>query len=264
MHPIILELGPIMIQSMWLMAAIGIIVGGIAFIKLAKLNRLKLNFILDHSVTLIIAGIVGARLIFIVKNYGYYLYQLDFSNILSLLYIWDKGLSFWGGIAGITGTLIYFCKKEKQPIHRWLDILFISAMVGMIFGNIGTFLEGSISYGKETALPWGVKIEGPLIKYTIPIHPTQIYAAFYTLVLAITGFTVSKKHLLQKDGDIFVFGSLAYAVLRFLEEFLRGDDVIMILGLREGQIISLIAILAICIHLLIRYNKLKLPKLKRK
>lgn len=264
MHPILLEIGPIVVYSMWFMIVLGIIAGGFIFIKLAKEHSLKLNFILDHSIAIIFAGILGARLLFIIKNFGYYFFQINIPSILSFFYIWDRGLSAWGGIFGIAAALIYFCKKEEQPILRWLDILFISIMVGLVFGNIGAFLEGSIGYGKETALPWGVKIEGPTMKYTIPIHPTQLYAAIYTLILSAASIFVFVKKLLEKDGNIFVFGTLTYAVIRFLEEFLRGEDVLTFWGVREGQVVSLIAIIIAGLYLLIRYNKLKFPKLKLK
>jgi phosphatidylglycerol---prolipoprotein diacylglyceryl transferase len=264
MHPILLEIGPIIIYSMWFMTTIGIVVAGISFIKLSKEHRLKLNFILDHSFGIIISGIIGARFLFILKNLGYYFYQIDIYSFLSIFYIWDKGLSAWGGIIGILLAIIYFCKKENRKISRWMDVLFISVMIGMVFGNLGTFLEGSINYGKETALPWGVKIEGPTIKYTIPIHPTQLYAAIYTLFIATLGIFAFIKRFFQRDGDIFVFGTLLYAFLRLLEEFLRGDDVLRIFGIREGQAISGIIIIIIGLHLLIRYNKIKLPKFKFK
>lgn len=262
MHPILFEIGPVVIYSLWFLAMIGIVAGAITFIKLAKENSLKLNFILDNSMAILVTSIILARVVFIVKNAGYYFFEVNFSTILSIFQIWDKGLSAWGGIIGVTLALIYFCRKEDQPIKRWLDVLFISIMVGMVFGNIGTFMEGSEGYGKETDLPWGVKLEGPTIKYTIPVHPTQMYAAIYTLIISIVFIVLFTKKTFEKDGDIFIFGALTYASVKFLEEFLRGDDVLTFIGLREGQILSLLTIIAIGIYLLIRYNKLKFPKIK--
>ncbi|MBU1992397.1 prolipoprotein diacylglyceryl transferase [Patescibacteria group bacterium] len=263
MHPILLEIGSFTLYSMWFMVALGIITGGVTFIKLAKQYSLKLNFILDHSGTILLMGIVCARALFVLKNLGYYFYQFGVENFLSTLFIWDKGLSAWGAILGVTLTIVYYARKEEQAVLRWMDILFISLMAAMVLSNIGAFMEGAINYGKETALPWGVKLEGPTIKYSIPIHPTQLYAALYTLILFLVSLYVFIKKTLPKDGDIFLFGGLAFAVIKFFEEFLRGDDVITLLWLREGQTFSLVAAITFGLSLLVRYNKLKLPKLPK-
>ncbi|NIA02053.1 MAG: hypothetical protein GWP15_01590, partial [Nitrospirae bacterium] len=105
--------------------------------------------------------------------------------------------------------------------------------------------------GKPTPLPWGVNFESAQIKYTIPIHPTQIYAFLYTLAIAITLILISKK----KAGFIGLIGIASFSFVNFLEHFLRGDDTLLLFGIRVPQIIMLLLSITSGIFLYIHYNK---------
>jgi phosphatidylglycerol:prolipoprotein diacylglycerol transferase len=223
------------------------------FTSLAKMKRLQLNFIYTNSINILILGLIGARIFFVIENYYLYFPDLSLNSWLGIFYFWDKGLSFLGGIIGIALSLIFYSRKQKEQTKKWLDILTISTIAGLIIGNIGRFLDGS-SYGRETNLPWGILFESPSIKYAVPIHPTQLYAVLYSLIIAgVLFFFFAKTSF--KAGIISVIGILSFFTMVFLEGFVRGDDVQMLLGLRIEQCLSiLVFIIAAGSYIIYRYN----------
>jgi phosphatidylglycerol:prolipoprotein diacylglycerol transferase len=240
MYPILLQLGPFTIYSLWVLAAVGFLVSLIIMNRLLQKNRPMLTFIAEHSLVIFLGGLITARIVFVFENARIFFGKPNISLFLEIFYIWDKGLSFWGGMIGIALTLAYFCRKEKENIRQWLDILVASTMGGLFFGNIGSFLDGT-SYGTETNLPWGIIIDSS--RFAVPIHPVQIYAAIYTFLLTLLIFNIWNTTVKKKDGNIALIGISGYAIFRFLEEFLRGDESNYFFGLREAQIYCILAVI---------------------
>ncbi len=256
MNPVLFETKYFAINTLWLFITTGVIAGTYALIILAERNSLKLQFLSENSLKLILWTLIGARVFAVIGNYQAYFYEFSIRAIMNIFYIWDKGLNFGGAALAF---LIYFyiiCKKNEQDFFKWLDVLIPASLIAIAFGNIGTFFDGS-NYGHETSLPWGVNFESPSIKYTVPIHPTQIYAFIYTAIIA-TGLILlnrtEKISKLETTGFIGLLGIIIYNIFRFLEEFLRGDDAIMILGIRLPQIISVLIVISAGIFLYLRYN----------
>jgi len=240
MYPILVQLGPFTIYSLWVCAAIGFLIAFLIIYKLLQKDRTSLSFLADHSLAILFGAILASRIIFVAQNYKLYFAQIDLEHILGILFIWDKGLSFWGGMLGLVLTMAYFCRKEKENIWKWCDLLTIATMGGLVFSNLGTFLDGT-NYGNETDLPWGIVIENS--RFAVAIHPTQIYAMIYTLAITIVLWNLWKTTFGKKEGNITLVGVLSYAGFRFLEEFLRGDESNYLFGLREAQIYCIIALI---------------------
>jgi phosphatidylglycerol:prolipoprotein diacylglycerol transferase len=238
MYQILLQIGPVTIYSLWVFIGLGFFAALIVIDKLIKKTRLKLLFLADHSLAIFFGGLVMSRLFFIVRNFNIFFGEFDLSKLPMIFYVWDKGLSVWGAIAGILLTLWWFCRKKGESFQKWLDVFTVSILAAMVLGNIGAFLDGR-NYGTETGLPWGVIIENSI--YTVPIHPTQIYAAIYCAVLAIVLMQLFNKKIARQEGNITLIAVFSFGILRFLEEFLRGDESFVFLGLREAQIYALLA-----------------------
>lgn len=253
MFPVLIQIGPIVVYSLWLFAGIGFLLGVFIFSLLAQQKRLNMNFIYDKSLSLFIWGLIGARLFFVLRNFPFYFPDYSTQSFLNILYIWDKGLSLFGGLLGIIIALIYFSRKAQEQTKKWFDILTISIIFALAVGHIGTFLDGS-AYGNVTSLPWGMIFDNPSIKYAVPIHPTQIYAFIYSTILAIFLFTYYRR---QKPaaGKTTSIGIISYFSLIFLEGFFRGDDVFIYSGLREEQWFALVVLIITGGYLLRRYNR---------
>lgn len=239
MYPILVQLGPLTIYSLWVCAAIGFLVAFLIVYKLLQKDRPGLNFLANHSLAILFGAILVARIVFVLQNYKIYFAKIDLQHLLEIFFIWDKGLSFWGGLLGLALTLGYFCNKEKENLWKWFDVITVGAMAGLVFGSIGAFLDGS-SYGNETDLPWGIIIENS--RFAVPIHPTQIYAMIYTMAITAVLWNLWNTPFGKKEGNITLTGGMCYAAFRFLEEFLRGDESNYLLGLREAQIYCILAL----------------------
>lgn len=256
MNPILFESQYFTINTFWIFFLVAVIVSTIIFVKTAMRDGLKIQFLSDHIGILILWTILGARIFGLIENYDIYFYQITKETFLSIFYVWDKGMNLWGGILGFFLCLYFLCGKQDQDFWKWLDSIIPALILGIGIGAIGCFFEG-INYGRETSMPWGVNFESPAIKYTVPIHPTQIYAFIYCAILSICLFfapSIKKIKNFSFPGMIGIGGVTAYSLLRFLEEFFRGDDVWTIYDIRIPQISALILTILTGIFLYIRYN----------
>lgn len=238
MFPILFELGPVTIFSKWLFVALGFITGSYLFVWLSKRNRIKLDVLTEHSFSLFFWTLAISRLSFVALNWDLFFYQFHFSSIIKIFEIWDKGFSFWGAVFAWFIGIWYFSKQEGEKFSKLFDVMTPSLLLGMAIGNIGAFLDG-INYGSPTNLPWGISFHSANVKYITPIHPTQLYAALYTLILAWGLNQFLQKTRGKLDGFIFEAGIFGFCILKFFEEFFRGDETFEILGIRLPQILAL-------------------------
>lgn len=239
MAPILFEFGHITVFSLWFFIAIGFVVGSLLFIELAKRSRLKLDILFENSIGLFVWTLLISRLVFIVLHLDRFVYQFQEGHYFSIFKIWDKGFSFWGAmVAWIIGIWYLSVKGGKKPL-RTLDAMMIPLLFGMFFGNIGAFLDG-INYGVPTELPWGISFRSPNVKYITAVHPTQLYAALYTLVLGIGLYLLYKrlgKNEMGLTSELALFG---FSFFKFIEEFFRGDEVLSIGPVRLPQVLALV------------------------
>lgn len=257
MYPELIQTKFFTINTLWIFFAAGLFTATYFFIKLSVSNGLKIQFLSEHSWKFILWSIIGARIFSIIQNFDTYFYEFSSKTLLQVFFIWDKGLSLTGAIIAFIVYLYFISKKHGQDFWKWIDVLIPSIILGLSIGFIGTFFEGT-NYGKPTSLPWGVNFESPQIKFTVPIHPTQIYAFLYSLTIAITLILTSKTERIiniNKSGFTGIIGIFLFSLFNFLEQFVRGDDTYTIIGIRIPQIIALIATISSGIFLYYRYNK---------
>jgi phosphatidylglycerol---prolipoprotein diacylglyceryl transferase len=240
MFPTLFEIGPFTVQSLWTTVIIGLLVGTMMLLKNAKHARMDVNFILEHSTSLLIGTVSISRLTFFLANWGFF-GPLSLKTFLQqVFFFWEPGLSFWGATLGFTLVFIYHCKREKENPLEWLEIAIIPLFTAMFIGNFGQLLDGQ-GYGKDTILPWGITFESTTVKYTVPIHPTQIYSMIIIATIVLTRKKICAKwEFLKQDHHWAIFAISSYSLARFLLEFLRGDDTLQIGMIRLGHVISLI------------------------
>lgn len=244
MHPILFQSQIFILHTLWIFLTAAIIAGMITLIKLSIKNRLKIQFLSDNSFKFVLSGLLGARVFGIIANFHIYFADINLQSFLQLFKIWDLGLSAWGAILGMTIFLYFKTKNEDQSFRRWLDVIVPSVIIALAISHLGAFFDG-IHYGRETGLPWGVNFENPAVKYAVPIHPTQIYAFLYSAALAgALIFLNNLKKFQENPGLLAATGLTIYSTFYFLEQFLRGDDTIMIWIVRLPQIIAAICLLA--------------------
>ncbi len=266
MSPTIFQSKLLTIHTFWVFFAFAIIIATYQLIKLATKNSLKIQFLSDNFFKLIIVGIIGARITSIIFNYKTYLYEFSIEAFSRLFYIWDKGLSFWGAMLAMILYFYHISKKQEQNFFKWLDIIIPATILGLAIGHLGTFFEGT-NYGIPTSLPWGVNFESPSIKYAVPIHPTQIYAFLYSSIIfaSLLNLKQSEKFkIFHKDGATGLAGISVYFLFKFLEEFIRGDDTLIIFDIRVTQILTLIVFMGSFYIIFNKFLKNSIKKRKKK
>lgn len=237
MYPILLEFGPITLFSLWFLVALGFGVSSWIFVRLAKRYRVKLTILTQHSLTLFLGTLSFSRFFFILTHPTLFFSHFNTKTFFSLFAIWDKGLSFWGAVAGWFLGIWYVAKKQKESPLKLFDLFVPSLLVGMFFGNLGTFFDG-INYGTPTNLPWGITFRSANVKFISPIHPTQLYMAMSALLVTIILLILLKKIRGRLPGFVTEVGLFLLSLSFFFEEFVRGDETIKLFSIRLPQLIA--------------------------
>ena len=182
----------------------------------------------ERLLTWMILGVVlGGRL-------GYVLFY-DFSSYVQdpaqIFRVWQGGMSFHGGFAGVVVAGIWFSRREKIPMLSMGDLLALAAPMGLMLGRIANFINAEL-WGRQTDLPWGVAFPGAGQNCAELVgicarHPSQLYEAaleglLLLLVLTILAF---RRGWLKKPGAIMGLFLIGYGFARFLVEFVRQPDV---------------------------------------
>ncbi|MBU1087796.1 MAG: prolipoprotein diacylglyceryl transferase [Candidatus Omnitrophica bacterium] len=231
MRPILFSFFKINIYSYGLMVALGIVLAVSLIERDALKSGLPKDEIIDLIFWVVIWGLVGARVVYVLLYPEAYL-----DAPWDILKIYQGGLIFHGSlIFGTIAALINF-KNKKLPVFKTLDLLMLYLPLAHAFGRIGCFLNGCC-YGKTTDLAWGIRFSENLET----VHPSQLYSAFLLLILFLGLFLIRRKQVF--DGQIFCLYLIFYGLIRFCIEFVR-DNPIFAWGLSIYQYISLILIAA--------------------
>ena len=152
--------------------------------------------------------------------------------------IWKGGMSFHGGLIGVIVATYIFSKKNKINTFLFLDLISISAPIGIFLGRVSNFINSEL-YGRETNLPWSIKFQKI---DNIHRHPSQIYEALFEgIILFILLNYVFRKLLYKSPGIISALFLIFYSIFRFCIEFTREPDIqigYILFNLTLGQILS--------------------------
>ena len=195
-----------------------------------------LNLFDDLLSYLIIGIILGGRIGYVLfYNLSYYS-----KNLLEVFMIWEGGMSFHGGLLGVIAATYIFSKKKNIKTFVFLDLISMSAPIGIFMGRIANFINSEL-YGRETNLFWSVKFKK--IDDTFR-HPSQIYEAIFEgVILFILLNFIFRKQFYKSPGLISALFLIFYSLFRFFIEFTREPDMqigYILFNLTLGQILCLL------------------------
>ena len=203
------------------------------FLKYARkkgAHALSDDYLSDLITYLIVGVVLGARLFEVfVWEPAYYL-----SDPVKILYIWQGGLSFHGGLAGAVIAMAYFCRKKRFSFPKLADLLAIPAAFGLALGRIGNFMNAEL-VGTLTDVPWCVKFP----RSGGCRHPVQIYGAIGRAFAGIILLHLWKRK--HREGFIALAFVFLLGIGRLFAEFLRDDP--RYLYLSTGQWLSLLMVI---------------------
>ena len=216
-------LTPVTIYSYGLMLAIAVVVCTLMLAGDARRKNIKADFIFDLVFWIIVGGIIGARLFYILLNYHFFL-----NNPTEIIMIQNGGLAWQGGLIFGAMAGASLVKKKKIFLPDVLDLCAPYLALGQSIGRIGCFLNGCC-YGKEVG--WGIYF--PV--HNAHLHPTQLYLSGGLFII----FLILRRY--QKSSSIpgLVFASylILASVLRFGVEFFRADHEIFFFGFSIFQFV---------------------------
>lgn len=235
------------IPSYSLMIMVGYLVGLIIVIQRAHINSLSKN---DAFVAYIMAGfgaLMGGKIFFMIQGIGNPLYaQYNFFEYFAV-----AGLVYYGAFFGVIAMLILFSKLFKKSIWSVTDALLPVLPLAQAFGRVGCFLVGCC-YGRPSELGFYMNPAG-LAPHDEKLLPIQLFEAGACLILFFIMIYIGRKP--KPRGLIPGIYCLGYGMIRFINEFFRGDAIRGIYGgLSTSQWISSVLI-AIGCFLVFYYSK---------
>lgn len=208
-------IGKLTVHGYGLMIGIGILCCVYMAYYRAPKKGLNADAIMDIAIYGVIAGFIGAKLLFLIVEFKAFL-----QHPLQLL--GSSGFVVYGGIiAGVIAAIIY-CKKKNYRFMEYFDLAAPSIAMAQGFGRIGCFLAGCC-YGKTTESFLGVVFpENSMAPSGIKLLPTQLFSSAGNFLIMAILLLYSRKA--KKPGDVGILYMFLYGIGRFLIEFLRIDD----------------------------------------
>jgi phosphatidylglycerol:prolipoprotein diacylglycerol transferase len=192
--------------------------------------------VMNFIIWTVIGGVIGARLYYVVFNWGYYAaYPVEIPAL------WHGGLAIHGGIIGGIGAGWAYLKRRSIPFWGMADCVAPALILGQAFGRFGNFMNGD-AHGRPTEMPWGMVFPAGSIAGDefpgIPLHPAMLYELVINVgIFALLWFGLRKRG--HRDGFIFAVYLTMYSIGRPIVEHFRADS-LMLGPLKTAQVVSLL------------------------
>lgn len=191
----------------------------------------------DFAFLALFAAIIGGRVGYVL----FYMLPNEFMRMqiaedpMTLLRVWEGGLSFHGGFLGVLLAGLWYARKHKLPVLTFGDLLAAAVPIGIMLVRLANFINGEL-YGRHSDAPWAMRFpEGGYDWATrtwlwlgteLPRHPSQLYEAALEgvalfVLIAIACFRFQSLRRPGLNIGIFLLG---YGAFRFALEFTRQPD----------------------------------------
>lgn len=213
-NPVAIALGPLKIRWYGITYLVGFVVAWLLLRRRARQGQT--GFTLSHVEDIIFYGVLGVILGGRLGSMFFYNFDSMLADPLSILRIWEGGMSFHGGLLGVLVAMLLFARKHDFGFWQVVDFIAPVVPVGLGAGRIGNFINGEL-WGKVTDVPWAFVVNGT------PRHPSQLYEAFLEgLVMFVLLWTFSAKpRPVMAVSGLF---ALLYGIFRIAVEFVRLPD----------------------------------------
>ena len=261
LDPIALDLGFFQLRWYSLAYLAGIILGWWYLLKLiAQPGAPMARRHADDMVFYATLGIIlGGRL-------GYVLFYRPLyylGNPLEILQLWDGGMSFHGGVIGVSLGILYMARKHKLDWLRVHEYDACCIPFGLFFGRLANFVNAEL-WGRPADVAWAVRF--PEVQAGVSVlgparHPSQLYEAGLEgiLLFLLLWYLFWKAKARYRPGQLVGTFILGYGLSRFIVEFFREPDAHLMqfaaeTGLSMGQWLT-IPMIAGGVYLIVTANK---------
>ncbi|MGI6703053.1 MAG: prolipoprotein diacylglyceryl transferase [Clostridia bacterium] len=240
MNPVAFEVFGISVRWYGIILAAGIMCGLLYALRESKRVGMDENIILDLVIFAIPAGVIGARLYYVIFNWDYYS-----KDPLQILNIRGGGLAIHGTLIAAVITGVIYTRVKKISFWSLADIASPGLILGQAIGRWGNFVNQE-AHGTPTDLPWGILVDG------VKVHPTFLYESLWNFsVFAVLLWYRKRK---KTEGNVFLLYLILYSVGRFFVEGLRTDS-LMLGSIRAAQLVSAAAVVVGTAYMYFRSKK---------
>lgn len=228
MHPVLFSFGSVEIYTYGFFTALAMIVAFAATMRTARRAGVDPLQAADMLFFLFVAGIVGARLFYVLQHFDEY-----GSRPWRAFLLREGGLVWYGGFIVSASAGLVYARWRGWPLLRLCDFYAPVLALAHGVGRLGCFMNGCC-FGKPVS--WGVAFPGDVV----PRVPVQVYEAASLIALALYLFRLGS--VKRREGSVFAAYLFLYGTLRFCLEFLRGDQTVYsVLTLPQWTSLGLIA-----------------------
>ena len=238
-YPELFKVGPFTVYTYGVLLAASYLLGLRLAMWRAKKWGLDPNRVLDLGIYIIIAALVGAKLLLLVVDFD------QFKDPRELLNLARLGGVFYGGLLLAVVVAFWYIARHRMPFWTTCDVFAPGIALGHVTGRLGCLAAGCC-YGKPTDVPWAIVFTNPLAATNvgtplgIPLHPTQLYEAGAALVI-LTLLLLTERRGRAFAGRTFWSYMFLYAVSRYIIEMYRGDPRGTVFGIfSTSQFISVV------------------------
>lgn len=223
LDPVALDLGFFQLRWYSLAYIAGIFVGWWYLLKL--LDQPGAPMARRHADDLVFYATLG---IILGGRVGYILFYQPsiLLDPIQILRLWDGGMSFHGGVIGVSLGLFWMAKKNNLNWLRVHDYVACCVPFGLLFGRLANFINGEL-WGKPTDVPWAIVFPRTVAGGLDPArHPSQLYEAALegVVLLAVLAYMFWRTKARYEPGKLVGTFLLGYGLSRFVVEFFREPD----------------------------------------
>jgi phosphatidylglycerol:prolipoprotein diacylglycerol transferase len=223
MFPELFHVGRFFLPTYGLLVATGVLVGLWISVRNSARQGIDPDKAWNLGILVVLAGILGAKILYIVVDWNYYASHPR--EIFSLGTLQAGGV-FSGGFLAALVVAAWYMRKHRLPTLATCDAFAPGLALGHAIGRVGCFAAGCC-YGKHTDHFWGVTFTNPLANLrsstplNVPLEPTQLFESAVELANFFILMWLLKRRVF--DGQVIGAYLFLYGVARFFLEFLRDD-----------------------------------------
>lgn len=204
---------------------------------------------LDMGIIGVIAGIVGARLYYVIFSWDMYK-----DNLLDIFNLREGGLAIYGGVIAAVISVLVLAKVKHLSAPQIFDTIAMALLNGQMLGRWGNFFNRE-AFGGYTDSLFAMRLPLDAVRSSdvteqmrrhieridgvsyIQVHPTFLYESLWCMVLLIILFAY-RKHK-KYEGELFLMYLFGYGLGRFWIEGLRTDQLLLPgVGIAASQLLA--------------------------
>lgn len=204
---------------------------------------------LDMGIIGVVAGIIGARLYYVIFSWDMYK-----DNLLDIFNLREGGLAIYGGVIAAVISVLVLAKVKHLSAPQIFDTIAMALLNGQMLGRWGNFFNRE-AFGGYTDSLFAMRLPLDAVRSSdvteqmrqhieridgvsyIQVHPTFLYESLWCMVLLIILFAY-RKHK-KYEGELFLMYLFGYGLGRLWIEGLRTDQLLIPgIGLPVSQLLA--------------------------